>query len=66
MNAADICPDADLMDDLGADSLDIVEILIAVEAEWGVTIPDDAIPELKTVKLLVAYIESHLAEGSKP
>ena len=65
MNAKDIRPDADLMEDLGADSLDIVEILFAVEAECGVAVPDDDISDLKTVRLLASYVESHLPGGEK-
>lgn len=44
--------------DLGADSLDLVEILMSLEDEFSVSIPDEAIPEIKTVDDLVRYIDS--------
>ena len=45
--------------DLGADSLDLVEILMSLEDEFGISIPDEVIPDIKTVDDLVAYIDSH-------
>ncbi len=49
----------DVLDDLGADSLDIVEILMVIEEQFGVSIPDDAVTELRNIADLQAYIESH-------
>ena len=46
-------------DDLGADSLDIVEVLMSIEDEFDVEIPDEAIEEIKSVGDLVNYIEAH-------
>jgi len=43
--------------DLGADSLDLVEILMSLEEEFSVSIPDEAIPNIKTVGDLVAFID---------
>ena len=43
--------------DLGADSLDLVEILMSLEEEFSISIPDEAIPTIKTVGELVSYIE---------
>lgn len=51
--------DASLSDDLGADSLDAVELGMAVETELGVTIADEDLPNIKTVKDLVEYVEAH-------
>ncbi len=48
-----------IAEDLGADSLDLVEILMSLEDEFGVSIPDEAIPNIKTIKDLVDFIESH-------
>ena len=45
--------------DLGADSLDLVEILMSLEDEFGVSIPDEAIPQIKTIKDLVDFIDAH-------
>ena len=43
--------------DLGADSLDLVEILMSLEEEFSISIPDEAIPTIKTVGDLVAFID---------
>lgn len=50
-----------LTDDFGADSLDMVEILMAIETETGVNIPDEVAVELKTVGDLVAAVEANNA-----
>ena len=47
----------DIATDLGADSLDLVEILMSLEEEFSVSIPDEAIPNIKTVGDLVSFIE---------
>lgn len=49
--------DSDIKKDLGLDSLDIVEILMSVEEEWGIIIDDDETRALKTVGDVVALIE---------
>ncbi len=46
--------------DLGGDSLDLVEILMAVEENFGVTVPDEEIPSIKTVSDILNYIESNM------
>lgn len=45
--------------DLGADSLDLVEILMSLEEEFNISIPDEAIPEIKTIADMVKYIDNH-------
>ena len=55
-----ITPEATLVEDLGADSLDIVELVMALEEEFGLEIPDDAAEEIKTVDSAVKYIEKNL------
>ncbi len=50
----------DVVDDLGADSLDIVEILMVVEEQFGVSVPDDVVPTLRTVADLQSYIETNM------
>lgn len=50
---------ASFVDDLGADSLDTVELVMAFEEEFGVEIPDDAAAKIQTVKSAVDYIEQH-------
>ena len=52
-------PEASFIDDLGADSLDIVELVMAFEEEFGVEIPDDAAEKIATVGDAVAYISEH-------
>lgn len=51
--------EASLTDDLGADSLAAVELSMAIEDEFGVTISDEDLPELKTVGDLVNYVDNH-------
>ena len=50
---------ASFIDDLGADSLDIVELVMAFEEEFGVEIPDDAAEKISTVKDAIDYIEQN-------
>jgi acyl carrier protein len=56
---ADVTPEASFIDDLGADSLDIVELVMAFEEEFSVEIPDDAAEKITTVKDAVDYIDAH-------
>ena len=52
-----VTPDAKLVDDLGADSLDVVELLSQLEDEYGITIPDDEVESLVTVADVAAEVE---------
>lgn len=52
---------ASFIDDLGADSLDTVELIMEFEEEFGCTIPDDAAEKLRTVKDAISYIEEKAA-----
>ncbi|MEE9376212.1 MAG: acyl carrier protein [Rhizobiaceae bacterium] len=52
---------ASFIDDLGADSLDTVELVMAFEEEFGVEIPDDAAETIQTVKNAVEYLDKHKA-----
>lgn len=54
-----IADDASVIDDLGADSLDVVEMLLSIEETLGVTVPDEVAPTLKTVKEIADYIEQN-------
>lgn len=49
-----------LDEDLGADSLDVVDVLMSIEDTFSVEIPDEKIENLRTVADVVAYIEEHL------
>jgi acyl carrier protein len=53
---ADITPDASLVQDLGADSLDMAALIIAVEDEFGIDIADEEAATLVTVKQLLEYV----------
>ena len=59
VDEAKAVPEASFIDDLGADSLDIVELVMAFEEEFGVEIPDDAAEKIATVKDAISYIDSH-------
>ena len=52
-----VTPDAKIVDDLGADSLDVVELLSRLEDEYGVTIPDEEVENLTTVADVAAELE---------
>ena len=54
-----LTPEASFIEDLGADSLDTVELVMAFEEEFGVEIPDDAAEKISTVKDAIAYIDSN-------
>ncbi|MBR0146506.1 MAG: acyl carrier protein [Eubacterium sp.] len=54
-----VTPEASLTDDLGADSLDAVELGMAIEEAVGVTIEDEDLPKIKTVQDLIDYVEAH-------
>lgn len=58
-DAEDITPEALLIEDLDMDSLDALELGNAIEDALGVTIPDDKLPELKTVNDVVVYVEAN-------
>ena len=52
--------DTDLQDDLGADSLDVVDLLMSIEDEFEIEIPDEEIENIRTVGELVNYIENNM------
>ena len=54
-----VTADTDLQEDLGADSLDVVDLLMSIEDEFGVEVPDDEIENIKTVGSLVSYNEAN-------
>ena len=56
-----VVENASFVDDLGADSLDQVELVMKFEDEFGCEIPDDAAEKLTTIKSAIAYIESQQA-----
>ena len=59
VEAEKVTQEASFIDDLGADSLDIVELVMAFEEEFGVEIPDDAAENITTVGDATKYVEEH-------
>ena len=60
VNEADVQIDSTFIDDLGADSLDIGELIMAFGEEFEIEIPDDAAEKIKTVRDAVDYIEKQI------
>ena len=63
VEAEKVTEEASFIDDLGADSLDIVELVMAFEEEFGVEIPDDAAEKISTVRDAIDYIEANKIEA---
>jgi acyl carrier protein len=61
---AEVTPNASFVDDLGADSLDTVELVMAFEEAFEIEIPDEDAEKIRTVKDAIDYINAH-AKGSK-
>jgi len=59
VDSKQLVPDAKFIEDLGADSLDIVELVMALEEEFGVDIPDEDADKLKTVGDAMKYLQEH-------
>ena len=61
VDASEVTREASLANDLGADSLDTVELMMGFEKEFDMTIPDEEAQTIKTVGDAINYIESHKA-----
>jgi acyl carrier protein len=59
VEAEKVTPEAKFVDDLGADSLDTVELVMAFEEEFGMEIPDEDAEKLQTVGDAISYIQNH-------
>ena len=57
VNAEEVVPEASFVDDLGADSLDLVELIMVMEEKFGQEIPDDDAAKLQTVQDAITYIK---------
>ena len=63
VDEAEVTPTASFIDDLGADSLDTVELVMALEEGFGMEIPDEDAEKITTVKDAITYIEAHLPKA---
>ena len=59
IDESEVVPEASFIDDLAADSLDIVELIMTMEEEFGIEIPEEEVESLTTVGAAVEYIKSH-------
>ncbi|MBD3383267.1 MAG: acyl carrier protein [candidate division Zixibacteria bacterium] len=62
VNPEQVTPEAKFVDDLGADSLDTVELVMALEEEFGMEIPDEEAEKLTSVGEATDYIQNHISE----
>ena len=60
LDISEVVPDASLIDDLGADSLAIVELIMSIEEEFDMEVPDEDVDKMTTVKDAVNYIVENL------
>jgi len=61
VKATEVTPEASFVEDLGADSLDTVELVMALEEEFGIEIPDEEAEKIVTVKDAIAHIKARSA-----
>lgn len=59
VEADEVTAESNIQDDLGADSLDVVDLITTIEDEFDLSIPDEAVEEIKTVGDIVNYIEKN-------
>ncbi len=57
----ELAPEASFIDDLGADSLDIVELVMAMEEEFDIEIPDDDAEKIQTIEDVITYVKGKIA-----
>jgi len=63
VDESEVVPEAKFVDDLGADSLDLVELIMALEDEYGIEIPDEDAEKIVTVGDAINYLEEKVAQG---
>ncbi|HEV7214112.1 MAG TPA: acyl carrier protein [Chloroflexota bacterium] len=59
VNESEVTPQASFVDDLNADSLDLVELIMSLEEEFGMEIPDEDAERIRTVQEAVEYVDEH-------
>jgi acyl carrier protein len=59
-----LVPEANLLDDLGADSLDVVELVMAIEEEFGIEVPDADAENIRTLGDITSYIEARVENAA--
>ena len=62
VSAEEVVPEASFIDDLGADSLDIVELVMAIEEEFALEIPDDDAEKIQTIQDAISYVEERVKD----
>mgnify|MGYP006271794613 FL=1 len=62
VNESEVTPEAKFVDDLGADSLDLVELVMALEEEYNIEISDEEAEKILTVGDAIEYIQTHVAQ----
>jgi acyl carrier protein len=60
VESAEVTKDASILDDLGADSLDVVELVMTLEEAFDIEVPDDAVEEMRTIGDIQRFVESHV------
>jgi acyl carrier protein len=65
IDESNIKPESHFVDDLGADSLDTVELVMALEEEFSVEIPDEDAEKISTVREAIQYIEKHSSSAEE-
>ena len=61
VDTGSLVPEANLLDDLGADSLDVVELVLALEEEFEIEVPDDHVDGIRTISDIVEYLHTHVS-----
>jgi len=57
----EVTKDASILDDLGADSLDVVELVMTLEDAFDIEVPDEAVEEMRTIGDVQRFVESHVS-----
>jgi acyl carrier protein len=59
IDRGEVTPDASILDDLGADSLDVVELVMAIEDEFNIEVPDEDVERMRTIGDMERYVTEH-------